>query len=56
MVPVSQGYSSICHFSQSIIFKQYQKIALLVLEIILNLETDEIEAKASHLKPKVITL
>gem|GEM_PF-2121258 len=38
--------------SYSSLYQSFQTVAV----IILNLETDEIEAKASHLNQKVITL
>jgi hypothetical protein len=49
--------SFISHFSHHITSKEYPPChPKLVFEIILNFETDDIEAKASHLNQKVITL
>jgi len=55
-VPFSLAIDSISFFSHQFIISKFQKLSSLVFEIILNSETDEIEARASHLKPNVITL
>jgi hypothetical protein len=48
--------SLISHFSHQITSKEYPDKLSQVFEIIVNLETDEIDANASHLNQKVIIL
>jgi hypothetical protein len=56
LVPFSLAVFVIVSFSQPFIISKFQKSEILVFEVIFISETDEIEAKASHLNQKVITL
>jgi hypothetical protein len=46
----------ISFFSHQLIISKFQKSEILVFEVIFISETEDIEAKASHLNQKVITL